>query len=222
MNDIALPSKLEMRDVIAAEVHELKNQLGQLTLSLDELSTVHPVMVKDLHEPRHICRIVADSLVRILTMYKSESGHIRLNLEAHSPKQVLDELSTDTQSLLMRDVEIVISHDLAPPFAFFDRYLVEIALSNALHNASRFAMNKIELGARSDANGIFFFVRDDSSGFPEHILNVQGHKPIHSETGTGLGLYFAQTIAKAHCKNGICGELRLENQDGAIFGLWLP
>jgi signal transduction histidine kinase len=41
-------------------------------------------------------------------------------------------------------------------------------------------------------------------------------------TGTGLGLQFARLIAQSHDNQGRTGELRLHNDQGAVFTLLLP
>lgn len=222
MTEVNLPTGFDLNDLIAAEVHELKNQLGQLTLSLDEIAADRPDVAAALHEPRHVCHIVGDSLVRILTLYKSQRARISLNVEAHSPREFIEELKAEVESLSDRVLSIELRSDQAPPFSFFDRYLVEIALSNALHNATRFAASRIVIGAEAKDSGLLLYIHDDSRGFPDHVLESQGRQPGKSATGTGLGLYFAQAIAAAHNNKGRCGELRLENRAGAYFAIWLP
>jgi signal transduction histidine kinase len=78
------------------------------------------------------------------------------------------------------------------------------------------------IGAVAEHGGLSFFVQDDSAGFPPEILIHQGRAPGRSATGTGLGLYFAHALAKAHVNKERSGEVRLENRDGAYFSLWLP
>jgi nitrogen-specific signal transduction histidine kinase len=65
-------------------------------------------------------------------------------------------------------------------------------------------------------------VRDDSAGYPEHILaSAAANTPCQS-TGTGLGLQFSRVIAQSHDNRGRRGELRLHNDQGAVFCLLLP
>jgi hypothetical protein len=106
MNGLTLPQGFDLNDLIAAEVHELKNQLGQLTLSLDELAAERDDLAAPLHEPRHVCHIVGDSLVRILTLYKSQRAQISLNIEAHSPCNFIEELKAESDSLTNRSLAI--------------------------------------------------------------------------------------------------------------------
>jgi signal transduction histidine kinase len=145
-----------------------------------------------------------------------------LNIEAHSPADFIEQVSAQAASLAGTRLEIVGRADDAPPFFFFDRYLTELALLNAVHNALQYARRRIEISASADSGGVRFQVRDDSDGYPAHILDNQGRLPAAHASGTGLGLYFAHIIAGAHDNRGRHGHLKLANQDGAVFTLWLP
>lgn len=213
---------IELAALAASQFHELKNQLGQLALTLDEVAISHPDSAAALREPRINCRAIVERLVQILTLYKRDEGHLLLNVEAHDPAEFLAELVAETRTLCGPRLEIVACHDKAPPFWFFDRYLVQIALFNALHNALKFARARIEVRVEAHDGGLLLGVRDDSGGYPAHILADQGRHPGPSASGTGLGLYFAHAIAQAHENQGRHGELRLENAEGARFSLWLP
>lgn len=215
-------SGIEMAGLMASEFHELKNQLGELTLMLDELGIEHPELASMLSRPRLLCQHIADRLAQVLTLYKDDRDRLVPNLEAISPGDFLDQLQAQAVSLAGARLEIVCRLGDAPPFWFFDRHLVELALLNAVHNALRHARLRIEIGIQADAGGLCFTVRDDSHGYPPHILEHQGRVPVHNAGGTGLGLYFAQVIADAHENKGRHGKLTLTNDPGATFSLWLP
>lgn len=216
------PDAIDLNALAASEFHELKNQLGHLALALDEVAAAHPDSADALREPRINCRGIVDRLVQILTLYKSDQGRLLLNVEAHNPADFIEELVAESRSLASRRLTIEARVDAAPPFWFFDRYLLQIALLNAVHNALKYARARIEIGAEAQDGGLLLYVRDDSDGYPAHILANQGREPGKSATGTGLGLYFAQSIAHGHGNQGRFGEMRLENRDGARFSLWLP
>lgn len=213
---------LDITALVAAEFHELKNQLGQLALTLDESLRAHPQAEEMLREPRLFTRTIIDRLVQVLTLYKHDRHRLPLNVEAHVPADFLDELLAEARSLAGRRLVIDGSAVDAPPFWFFDRYLISVAMTTALHNALKFARREIHVTVTARDGGLLISLRDDSAGYPPHILAHQGRLPGKSATGTGLGLFFAQTIAQAHENNGRRGELRLENADGALFSIWLP
>ena len=213
---------VELASLMAAEFHELKNQLGHLTLTLGEVAMQHPELANPLHEPRLICQRIADRLVQALTLYKNDQNRLSLNIEAHSPIEFVEEVRAQATALAGANLNIVSHVEFTPPFWFFDRYLVEIALLNAVHNALQFAQSTIVIGVEPQEEGIRFYVRDDSDGYPEHILENQGQTPGKSSTGTGLGLFFAHTIAQAHENKQRKGYMSLHNDNGAVFSIWLP
>jgi signal transduction histidine kinase len=213
---------IDLNTLIAAQFHEIKNELGQLALSLDEVALGHPDIAAALKLPRISSRAIIDRLVQVLTLYKHHEAHLPLNVEAHSPAEFVGELAAEASSLGDGRINIHVRCDEAPPFWFFDRYLTSVALMSAVHNALKFADKDIVIGASLDQGGLNIFVRDDSSGYPSHILDGQGTAPGKSAGGTGLGLYFAQTIAKAHQNNGQTGRMQLNNENGAVFSIWLP
>ncbi len=216
------PAEFDLAALAAAEFHELKNQISELAFTLDEVGSRHPGAAADLIQVRLDCRSIMERLVQILTLYKNGQQALQLNVEAHSPSELIEELVADCRGLARNGVVIEAETGKAPPFAFFDRYLAHIAMLNAVHNALRFARARIVVGVEAQAGGLNFYVRDDSEGYPSHILENQGHRPGRSASGTGLGLFFAQTIARAHVNGERRGELRLENKGGACFSLWLP
>lgn len=222
MTDPANRDGFDIAVLMASEFHELKNQLGHLTLVLGDIAAEHPESAGLLTEPRLICQRIAERLVQVLTLYKSGAERLDLNIEAQSPGEFLDDIAAQAESLAGQRLTVTARADAAPPFWFFDRYLVEMALLNAVHNALQYARGKIELSAEAHDDGLIFVVRDDSAGYPAHILENQGLQLGKHATGTGLGLFFAHTIAEAHDNKGRQGRLSLANDSGAVFSLWLP
>ncbi len=213
---------IDLAALMASEFHELKNQLGQLTLMLDEQGMEHPELAPRLSAPRLLCQRIVDRLVQVLTLYKSGHQRLALNLEAISPSDFLAQIAAQANSLASGRLHIETRVEGAPPFWFFERYLAEMALLNAVHNALQYARATIEISAEAADGGLCLRVRDDSAGYPPHILENQGHDPGRNTTGTGLGLYFAHAIAAAHENRGQPGKLTLANDNGAVFTLWLP
>lgn len=213
---------VDLAVLMATEFHEIKNQLGQLSLMLGETLVERPDLAQPLNEPRLLCERISERLVQVLTLYKRGQERLTLNIGAHSPADFVEQIRAQAASLAGPRIEVTARTEDAPPFYFFDRYLVELAMLNAVHNALQYARRHIEISAVTDAGGLCFQVRDDSDGYPAHILENQGRMPTQRPGGTGLGLYFARVIAQAHDNRGRHGELRLANKDGATFSLWLP
>jgi signal transduction histidine kinase len=215
-------SGFDLTILMASEFHELKNQLGHLTLILGDIAVENQGCAAQLKEPRLLCQRIGDRLVQVLTLYKSHQEQLGLNIEAQSPSDFLEEIQAQATSLAGARLTIVTQAEQAPPFWFFDRYLIEIALLNAVHNALQYARTTIVLRAEPLDDGLLLTIRDDSDGYPRHILDNQGHDLSKHATGTGLGLFFAHTIAESHENKGRKGRLTLANDGGALFSLWLP
>jgi len=206
----------------AALIHELKNELGLLSMALEAIPR---------HEVRHDaavdaaqlqCQGVIERLQQALLVYKSANQPIHPVLDAWSPQDVVNEIADRARALARGRlrVESAVAPQV-PEIGFFDRDLVEMALVNAVHNCLRYAQSRIRIEADMLEGGLAFIVRDDSPGYPEAILNGEAGSGALS-AGTGLGLQFSRLIAQGHDNRGRRGELRLSNDAGAVFCLLLP
>lgn len=217
------PAPLDLNTLAAASMHEVKNLLGQLTLSLDGIAQAGcPGATEQISGARFACRRIVDRLGEMLTLYKLEGGHHAPNIDAHSPLDFLEDLMHEARTLTAGRFTIDLQQDGAPPFWFFDRELAQSALMNALHNALGFARTRITLSAAQDGDFLVFRVSDDGPGFPQALQDDNFDAPRSSQQGAGLGLYFANSVAKAHQNKGRIGKVALANNGGAVFSLYLP
>lgn len=217
------PAPLDMNALAAASMHEVKNLLGQLTLSLDGIAEIGcPGATEQLSGARFACRRIVDRLGEMLTLFKLEGGRFTPNIDAHSPIDFLEDLLHEAQTLTAGRLTIAMQHEQAPPFWFFDRDLVQNALMNALHNALGYARTRITVSATQDGEYLVLRVADDGPGFPPALLQDTLDAPRSSQQGTGLGLYFANSVAQAHQNKGRAGKVALANEGGAVFSLRLP
>ena len=215
---------MEENDLRMALLHELKNNLVLLTLTLDNIPHCgNPEHDAPLDEARLLGQKVADRMTQTLLLYKNAHGGLVLNgIDAHSPEDLVQELGRQVRSLT-RKLEVVVRvAEGVPAIWFFDRNMLEMALINGVHNSIRYARNRVEIEARVRDGMLAVLVRDDSDGYPGHILEaVAADKPIESQ-GTGLGLRFARLIARAHRNEGRTGDLYLYNDPGAVFEIRIP
>jgi K+-sensing histidine kinase KdpD len=215
---------MESKDLYAALMHELKNNLGLLGMTIDGI----PVTGQQEHdhlvdEARLLCQRVVDRLQQALLVYKAQSQAIVPMVDAYSPRDLAEELRDTADSLARGRLEVEVSiAEGVPEIWFFDRNLVEMALINAIHNSLGYARSRIRIGMAMRDDNLEISVWDDSDGYPEHVLQAFAERQPYRSTGTGLGLQFAQMVAEAHDNRGRKGELRLGNQEGALFTLRLP
>ncbi len=216
--------KFDSIDMYAALMHELKNNLGLLTITLDTI----PLRGDAEHDgrldgARLLCQRSIERLQQALLIYKASNKELHPVVDAFSPVDMLRELR-DTAHSLARDRLLIdtLVGDQVPELWFFDRSLVEMAMINGIHNSLAYAQSRLRIEADMVNGCLAFSVRDDSPGYPAAILDCGSEGATCASSGTGLGLRFSQLIAEAHENQGRRGELRLFNEHGAVFQLLLP
>lgn len=216
--------KLEGTDFYAALIHELKNNMSLLSMTLESI----PVQGEPSHDAtvdaaRLLCQEVVERLQQALWIYKADKQQIHPRIDAYSPHDLLHAIKNRTESLSRGrfQVEVMLSPN-APALWFLDRDLIEMALINAIHNSLTYARTRIRIEAEMVDGYLALSVRDDSAGYPDHILTSVATNAPYRSTGTGLGLQFSRLIAQSHDNQGRLGELRLHNDEGAVFCLLLP
>lgn len=216
--------KFDGSDFYAALIHELKNDLGLLSMTINGI----PQQGEIEHDAavdasRLLCQGVVGRLQQALLIYKAIDQPIRPSIDAWSPHDAVHEIR-DRAAALSRGrirVEAVLAPDV-PEIWFFDRDLVGMALINAIHNSLAHARSAIRIEASMTEGCLALTVRDDSAGYPEHVLTSAAANAPCQPTGTGLGLQFSSVMAQSHDNQGRRGELRLHNDQGAVFCLLLP
>ncbi len=196
----------------AVIVHDLKNALGVLEGKLQQLVD-HPARDEAL-EAHRSCVDLRERLIAFLTLYKASSQGLAPRIEALSPEDFLQALARG-QRATRPELQLQVDVFHAPPIAFFDEYLVGLALEAALQNASRFARSTIQLACSTEPDGgVCISVRDDGPG-----LGVQ-----EEGRSTGVGMELCAAIANAHYKGDKRGRVNLENAaaGGALFSMHLP
>ena len=216
--------KLDDTGFYAALIHELKNNLGLLAMTIERI----PVQNEAVHdEPldaaRLLCQGVIGRLQQALFIYKVDHQQMHPAINAYSPHDLVQGISDQAVALSRGHLRIEVEiQPEVPAIWFLDRDLIEMALINAIHNSLAYAHSTIRIEATMLDGCLALMVRDDSEGYPEHVLNSVATNTPYRSTGTGLGLQFARLIAQSHDNQGRTGELRLHNDQGAVFCLVLP
>ena len=216
--------KFDGTDLYAALIHELKNNLGLLSMTIESI----PMQGEPAHDDtvdasRLLCQGVVDRLQQALLIYKAINQQIHPAIDAYSPHDLVQEIKDRTAALSRGRlrIEATLAPDV-PAIWFLDRDLTEMALINAIQNSLIYAHSSIRIEASMAEGCLALTVRDDSEGYPEHVLTSVATNTPYRAAGTGLGLQFAKLIAQSHDNQGRLGELRLHNDQGAVFSLLLP
>lgn len=200
----------------SAILHDVKNQLAELQwrLAARDNASAEQALVANCSQ----------RLTYLLLVQREASGLLKADVDADSPADLLQELATEYAELfpmLVIDVQL----DDAPVTAFYDAFLVRLALGNAVHNACHHARKQVQLTVRSNKDSTLFQINDDGHGYPTDLLERGAAVPISpGQTGTGLGLYLAGQIAALHRLGERTGSVELRNNEagGAVFRMTLP
>lgn len=203
--------------VLASSMHEIKNNLGVLFARIDRL--IEPMELaaeqkSDLNQIKSLGETLNHELVRVLLLYKSNIGGYNPQIDQYSLADLFDDaiarhrITAETESLQIKNC----CDDNC--MGFFDESLLSSVLDTAIFNSAKAGASEIQLNARDENSMLVISIEDNGPGFPESILNAELMPKTRNGNGTGLGLYFAQTIAALHENNGKNGFIRLSNRSG--------
>lgn len=222
---------MQFADVLASSIHDIKNALGMVINTLDEIASGpdaclagNPKVVSLQLEARR----ANNDLIQLLTLYNMENKRVTPNMAECNLEDYLDEIVAEHRELgAARGIEIDYACD---PYlsAYFDADLVAGVLNNAIGNAERYTRSRIHLSADIVDEYLVIRVEDDGDGFPQAMLELQ-HDPSPSQGfsrgRTQLGLFFSSQVAGIHCNGERKGYVRMQNRcnlDGGCFSLCLP
>jgi signal transduction histidine kinase len=223
---------IDFATIFAANIHEIKNLLFLHFNAIEGASNEpwaqdNPAASTSLSRIKYGSSQIAQRLAHVLALYRIAQGRYELDVDYHDACEVLREIVAETHSL-MDDRSIEISVGVCEGlYGFFDCEMVRGILVNAIHNSLHYAKGKILLSVALEDGYLRFRVEDDSQGYPSEVLENGGRRAKLDLCGggTGLGLYFSETIAALHRNQGKVGFIRLSNEGalpGAVFSLYLP
>ena len=203
-----------MNNLYAAIVHDVVNQLTELSLRLEARG--------DAQKELRVVMSASRRLSEVLLMYRQEHELLKVNPDSVDAGDFVAILAAEYRELFP-DLVIETRDEKAPALAFFDDALVRVAMSNSMYNACRVAHSKVMLSAYERDKMLVLEVADDGPGYPDRLLaeGITTPSPV-SKRGTGLGLYLAKKIAELHQLNDRHGAVELCNEDGAVFRMILP
>ncbi|MDN6318288.1 MAG: HAMP domain-containing histidine kinase [Marinobacter sp.] len=216
--------------VLALTVHDMKNSLGMLLNSLDELRAEHEDKLDDssrFNTLQYEAERIHNDLVQLLGIYRLGENNLSAHIEEHFVPDFLSEhLARHTPLLKGLDIECAI--DAEEINGFFDADLLTGALNNTINNAIRYTQTRIRLTANERDGYLVIGVEDDGEGYPEHMQysGTLSFKSLDFNTGsTSLGLFFVSAVANLHSEADRTGYIKLHNDGplgGGVFEIWLP
>lgn len=203
-----------------AWVHDLKNHLAVIEEELETACDHHasPEAKAHMLRAREQTAAVLRNLTGQLVTAKARAGKLHAMSDYAMLAETLDEAVALARLFAPQGVTIEVLPGNAPAGWFFDRDLVRLALDASLHNACKFAHQRVQLQALTVPEGLCLQIAND---LPPASDANDGHNS--GRHGTGLGLSVCEAVAAAHHNKGQHGCTRLELQpDQAVFSLVLP
>lgn len=215
--------------ILASSVHDIKNSLTALRALLGQLEAAHqppkPIEFKQLEFETNRMN---NSLMQLLTLYKIDLCQFNLVVDEHRAADLLEDIVAQQSTLLaLSNIELITQcpDDL---FCYCDNTLISNALCTLVNNSQRYCMTKVLLSASQEEDYIVFCIEDDGVGYPENLISSDYKQLPQLDMvagNTGLGLFFAETIAQLHVQAGRQGFIITDNYSqlgGARFQMYLP
>lgn len=192
-------------------IHDLRNPLGAISLSLNMLDVVLPVEILD--ENRQIIDIARNSCDRMMRLVDSlldvsrmESGESQFHFAPLDLTNLFQGVANNALAARNRNIRLVIDlPDSLPPLSG-DRDKLERVLNNLLDNATKYTpdQGQITLSAQAEAEDVIISVTDTGPGIPEdqrqrifeRFTQVSGD--LRARRGFGLGLAYCRLAVEAH------------------------
>lgn len=230
-NTDRLPDQtIDFSMVLASAVHDMKNSLGMLLNSLDELRTDYETTLNGssrFNTLQYEAERMHNDLVQLLGIYRLGEQNLSAHIEEHFVPDFLSE-HVARHTPLLKGLGIECHIDAHEINGFFDADLLTGVLNNTLNNALRYTRSKIRLTAQERDGYLVIGVEDDGEGYPENMQHTGtlNFKALDFNSGsTSLGLFFASSVAALHKEGARTGAIKLHNGGsfgGGVFEIWLP
>ncbi len=225
------PGELDFSFVLASSVHDMKNSLGMLLNSLEEVIRHGTEEDKEQQERFSILQYEATrintELVQLLSLYRFQNRTQMVNVdECYLYDTIEDQLSRNDVLFKTQNINVDLQCD-ADLVWYYDQDLIGSVIHNVLVKGTRYANSKMVINAYLEDDYLMIEISDDGNGFPDSMigaasLDSDAHKDGNS---TQLGLFFAAKIAESHQQKEHNGYIKLSNGGqlgGGVFTIALP
>lgn len=189
--------------------HEFKTPLSSI-LTSTTLLTKYTQTEQQEKRDKHLNTIKSkvkylDNILNdFLSVERLESGKINYNYSTFPLSKVVNEVVYNSNMLLKEGQRILYPHDIDDIILEFDEKILELALSNLVHNAIKYSPEQTNIDIRVSKDKGFFFldIIDEGIGIPEAEQKFIFERYFRAgnallNQGTGIGL----NIAKRHLEN---------------------
>lgn len=224
---MALQPLLDFSTILASSVHDMKNSLGMVLFSLEEMIDASQDN-KSLNQIHYDVLRVNNYLIQLLALYKMQDSGYPLNQEELYVLEFVEEQVARNRSLLTgRQLEIEL--DICPDLAwYFDQNLLIGVVNNILANAIRYSRKTLRILASVQDGMLCLQLDDDGLGYPSMLLGNLSEQVMGVDFvsgSTGFGLYFSARVARLHQNQDRQGYVIISNDSslqGGRFSMYLP
>ena len=217
---------LDFSLLLASSVHDIKNSLGMLLSSLDDMiveSNENSLAVGVL---RGEAARINNALIHLLGLYRLQHKQLNVSVGEVFVRDFLDEQVASQQPLFdLKSISVELDCD-DNLTGYFDEQLIAGVVNNVLVNGAKYTKDFIRLSSRRDHSGIRIVIQDNGSGYPSGLLESldNSKRGVDFISGsTNLGLYFAEQIVQRHVCKDQRGHIHVTNNaEGGCFSLYLP
>jgi signal transduction histidine kinase len=214
-------------DLVATVAHEFRTPLTSLRMAVHLCTeqVAGPLTEKQaelLYAAREDCDRLQGMVDDFLDLSRIESGRVELTplpTEVSGLiKSAIDEYRSDADA---KGVNLAPEPFLPEFMVLADRERIRHVFSNLISNAVRYTPKggSITVGAKAVDGSVRFTVADTGTGIPkeyqERIFEKFFQVPDSGPKGTGLGLYIATEIVRAHG-----GEIGVDSEPGKGSTFW--
>jgi signal transduction histidine kinase len=198
-------------NLVSTVSHELKTPLTSVRMGLhllleEKIGALNPKQTELLLAAREDSERLLRMINDLLDLARIESGSRRMNLERHSPNELVQKAAKELVDLAeARDVQLRFEVEPDLPKVTVEPQQIFHVFSNFVSNAAKYsrAGDEIVIAARRDRDGgIRFSVTDHGPGIPLQYQPRMFEKffrvPGTDSRGAGLGLAIAREIVTAH------------------------
>jgi K+-sensing histidine kinase KdpD len=222
---------LDFSFVLASSVHDMKNSLGMLLSSLEEIieesDSESEVQKHRLSILQYEATRINTELIQLLSLYRFEHQPQALKIDENYIFDTIEDQYARNDMLFKTQeiqLEIVCDNDLV---WYYDNDLIGNVIHNVLVNGTRYATKKMQLTAKVVDEFLVIEIADDGNGFPASMIDAasldsEAHRDGNS---TQLGLFFAAKIAEFHQQGERKGHIELFNGgplNGGVFRIVIP
>lgn len=220
-------------ELVSSVSHEFKTPITSikaLTERLLDEKVKDPVRMKEYYS---VILGDADNLSRLVSNFldsaKIEEGKKQYDFEETDIRQWMTQTITNLKNKYpQKGIKFNFRFSVDKPHIAIDKNAMEQVINNLLDNAIKFSSGKImvEIIIEKDENNLFIKVRDNGIGIHKDDLSKIFDKfyrgrnaPMHTATGTGLGLTLVRQIIEVHN-----GKISVDSKvsSGSTFTIILP